>query len=341
MILLRFFGLVLITRLTLLSAPLIDLLGQLQYVGGVIYFPAAFLTKASILFLVARVFRPHHKAVLLARILIGLMVLYYVPMFFIRLLNCTPVQKNWQRDISGRCLTKEYSLLLADGIINLVIDLNILLLPVPLVLALQISRRKKMQILMIFASGIAAFSAIVAFVVEVQILNPDDVTFSGTILALLILGEVSLGIICSSLPVLPAFYKHIFKSARKAMSTSSTYHELEVVGRSRSRTGVERVRSDYEERGGQQQQQQAASEPALHRQYLAPKRLAQEGPSFTVSGGTTEYYASSERLWTGEGILKTVKFERVEETSSVSDPDGSSPSRPPNAMLQSERGKGF
>ena len=134
---------------------MIDFPEQLEYFGELVYYPAAFLTKASILFLIARVFRPNRKAVVVAHILIGLMVLYYLPAFFIKLFNCIPIHKSWQPHISGRCITKDHNLLLVDGVISLTVDLAILLLPVPLVLALQISWQRKIRILMIFAGGIA------------------------------------------------------------------------------------------------------------------------------------------------------------------------------------------
>ena len=71
-----------------------------------------------------------------------------------------------------------------------------------------------------------------------------------------------------------------------------------------------------------------ASEPALHLQYLGHNGPI-EGPSSFVTGGV-KHHASSERLWGGDGILKTVRLDRVEV--SVQEPETSLP-KPQSAML--------
>ena len=138
--------------------------------------------------------------------------------------------------------------------------------------------------------------------------------------------EVNIGIICSCLPVLPAFYKHVINSAKSVIPKSSTYHELDVVGK--SGTGVERMRPGDAEEG------KGDIATALHLQYLGPSNPA-GGPSSFVSGGAKEH-DSSERLWGGDGILKTVRLERVE--MSAPEPD-TSVWRPESAVLPSEHPK--
>ena len=128
--------------------------GQIDYFGEMIYYLAAFFTKTSILFLIARVFAPHRKAVLITRALISVMVFYYVPAFFIKLFRCNPIRKNWSPETEGKCIATKYSILFADCIISIITDLVILLLPLPLVWKLQISLRRKLKVMSVFAGGI-------------------------------------------------------------------------------------------------------------------------------------------------------------------------------------------
>ena len=127
---------------------------QIQYFGELVYYPGAFFTKTSILCLIARIFSPHRKAVLLARVIIVLMGFYYISSFFIKVFRCTPIHKSWNITTPGKCITTESSIFLADCIISLVTDLSILVLPMPLVWGLKISRKRKLRIMVVFAGGI-------------------------------------------------------------------------------------------------------------------------------------------------------------------------------------------
>ena len=80
-------------------------------------------------------------------------MLYHIPAFFITLLRCSPIRKNWEPAIPGHCITSVEAIFLADAISGLVTDLMILLLPVPLIWQLQIHWKNKLQITLIFAGG--------------------------------------------------------------------------------------------------------------------------------------------------------------------------------------------
>ena len=132
-----------------------DMLEQLQYFNEAIYYVAALSAKSSILLLIARVFRPRRGAVLLARTLVGIMVLYYVPAFFIKLFRCDPIRKTWRPDTEGRCITSEYSILLADCIMSLISDFRILVLPVPFIWQLKTTKKRRSRIILVFTGGLA------------------------------------------------------------------------------------------------------------------------------------------------------------------------------------------
>ena len=122
------------------------------------------------------------------------------------------------------------------------------------------------------------------------------------------LAEVNLGIICSCLPVLPIFYKHIVKTVKNKISKPPTYYELEPV--LKSSTGVERMRLNDAKQ--MQVPDRRASEPALHRQYLGFNGGYTKHPWHHVLSDA--YHDPNGHIRSGGGIMKTVELERVEES---------------------------
>lgn len=83
------------------------------------------------------------------------MVLYYLPSSFIKLFRCNPIRKTWEFKSEGRCITSEYNIILVDCIFSIVIDIGILLLPIPLVWKLHTSTKRKLRVLSVFVGGAA------------------------------------------------------------------------------------------------------------------------------------------------------------------------------------------
>lgn len=133
---------------------------------------------------------------------------YYLPAFFIKLFRCNPIRKTWLPTIDGKCiLVTEYNILYSDCIISIITNLGILLIPLPMVWALQTSLRRKMRVFSVFAGGIVyvqsvgpynnsysikavltyqhrACAATSARIAAVTTLNPDDATYTVTIIML-------------------------------------------------------------------------------------------------------------------------------------------------------------
>ncbi|KAL9055923.1 MAG: hypothetical protein Q9206_002943 [Seirophora lacunosa] len=126
--------------------------------------------------------------------------------------------------------------------------------------------------------------------------------------------------------LLPKFYKNVVKSAKTIISRTSTYHELDKLGRHKGTGGVERAR-----RGGTDQRREdaAAESVALHRQYLGANGNTEV--SVTASSGVKEG-ESRVRSWNGPGILKTVSLATWETPIAHVE---HSPAEPSKAVLHS------
>lgn len=77
---------------------------------------------------------------------------YFVIVFLEAFLLCEPVQFNWDKTIEGSCSGQRYAFL-ATGIVNLLIDVFIVVLPMPLVFRLQMSIGRRISVAAMFSLG--------------------------------------------------------------------------------------------------------------------------------------------------------------------------------------------
>ena len=84
---------------------------------------------------------------------LAIWTLYVVVNIPVIIFQCTPVHKAWDGEVKGHCLNL-IKLGVASGYINIVTDFLILLLPIPMVWSLQLSRNLRLAIIAIFATGI-------------------------------------------------------------------------------------------------------------------------------------------------------------------------------------------
>jgi hypothetical protein len=78
---------------------------------------------------------------------------YFIMVFLEAFLLCTPVQFNWNKSIDGTCANEQMAFLSA-GIINLLIDLIVVLLPMPMLWNLQMGLPKKIGLSAMFGIGL-------------------------------------------------------------------------------------------------------------------------------------------------------------------------------------------
>ena len=110
--------------------------------------------KLSILFLYRRIFpTPWFQWAVLV---VGLWVVAWgFTNFFGDIFQCFPIEKLWNPSVQGHCISYG-KLSFSMGIVNIVNDFVILILPMPLVWRLQLKRNKKILITVTFMGGTVA-----------------------------------------------------------------------------------------------------------------------------------------------------------------------------------------
>jgi len=113
------------------------------------------LTKVSILCFYLRIFR-EPKFKIAVYLVSSVCCLYLVAFLPPTILQCRPISfiwTVWTRGTEGRCLNI-FTLAWITSIINILLDLTVIALPIPFLLRLTLSRRKKIQVIAMFSVGL-------------------------------------------------------------------------------------------------------------------------------------------------------------------------------------------
>ncbi|KAK8128778.1 hypothetical protein PG984_009886 [Apiospora sp. TS-2023a] len=173
-------------------------------VNSIIYGVAICTVKLTILCLYRRVFSPSRSGLFDASI-VALMVLlvgFYTATCLAKIWQCVPREKIWITSLPGKCINIS-SLFDASGIVNTATDFGILLLPVKAVWNLNLKRRQKATVVLVFTFGISgpAFS-LAALLVRLNGANNPDKSWVHPEIIIWALAELTAGVLCFSVPEL-------------------------------------------------------------------------------------------------------------------------------------------
>ncbi|KAM0270413.1 hypothetical protein ACHAQH_009471 [Verticillium albo-atrum] len=184
------------------------------YASSIVYIPAAYLTKVTLLLLIARVFAVNERVAKGIHWFLWALLLLYTPVQTIKIIICIPVQSYWDPSISGRCINQR-RVFIVDLSIAVMADLVILILPIPLAWSLNLPLKKKIKIMLMLGAGGAATAVTVFRLVRVvQFVGSKDVTADFGVLGLTTCVELTVGLICACLPSVNLLFER-HQSARK------------------------------------------------------------------------------------------------------------------------------
>ncbi|OHW99577.1 integral membrane protein [Colletotrichum incanum] len=145
------------------------------YIGSLLYSPAAFFTKVSLLLLTVRVFSVDPKVARALHGLLAFFLLCYIPTQVTKAAVCIPVQAFWDPSIPNFKCIDQTKLFMYDGAISVSSDLIILIVPVVLTWRLRVSTIKKVKIVGLLGAGsVAVAVTIYRIVLVVRFENSKD-----------------------------------------------------------------------------------------------------------------------------------------------------------------------
>ena len=122
---------------------------------SVLYGVSILCTKLSILLLYRRVFLPYRGSPFdwVLRVFMTLLCIFYLTTTVLKICECRPRARIWDKSLKGSCISVS-TLLNASGLFNTTTDFLILLVPVKAVWKLQMGRKRKLAVVLIFTVGL-------------------------------------------------------------------------------------------------------------------------------------------------------------------------------------------
>ncbi|EXF83815.1 integral membrane protein [Colletotrichum fioriniae PJ7] len=188
------------------------------YASSIIYCPAAYFTKVTLLLLESRVFAVHERVSRGIKVFIVTLLICYIPIQILKTVICLPISAFWNpKTPNPRCLNQR-KIFIADLSLAIITDFFILVLPVPLLWGLRMPLRKKLKVAALLgAGGIATAVTVYRMYLVVQFLTSTDVTADFVVLDLITALELVIGVVCACLPSTNLLYERIRRGERNQM----------------------------------------------------------------------------------------------------------------------------
>lgn len=150
---------------------------QWLYASSIVYNPATYVTKVTLLLLIARVFAVMDRVVRGIHIFIVALFFAYLPIQMVKILICHPIPSFWDLSVAGFCLDQR-RIFVSDLCLAIITDTTILLLPIPLTWSLSFSWQKKLKVgLLLGAGGAATAITTYRLYLVIKFIGSTDATY--------------------------------------------------------------------------------------------------------------------------------------------------------------------
>ncbi|OAG07589.1 uncharacterized protein CC84DRAFT_1089996, partial [Paraphaeosphaeria sporulosa] len=196
------------------ASPVADIFLTLRlvYASQISYFPASGLTKLCFLLFFIRIF-PGKRIQGAIRALVWATIIYIVVFMITMVFACKPISAVWtswtKENTPSYCINQKAFYYAAAGC-NIALDILIVLIPIPELLKLKLSRRKKIFLVAIFSVGAVTvviscirLGALATYETEVNPMYNNVLSGVWSVL------EINVGIICICMPSFPRFVSQL------------------------------------------------------------------------------------------------------------------------------------
>lgn len=124
---------------------------ELFYYGEMVYYACVSLTKVSILILYLKI-SPNRTFRILVWSMMAFVLGTCISSVVADIFQCTPIHKAWRTSVEGTCIN-QVALYVANAGLNITQDLLIYFLPVPMLWNLNMPRRQRTALILVFVVG--------------------------------------------------------------------------------------------------------------------------------------------------------------------------------------------
>jgi prepilin signal peptidase PulO-like enzyme (type II secretory pathway) len=118
-----------------------------------LYSPAAFFVRATILLLIARVFAARRYAAMALHLYIWVLLISVIPLQVMKIMICLPIHAFWDKNVPHAICMDQRKIFVVERSIAIISDGLILIAPVTLSWSLDISLQKKLKIASLLGAG--------------------------------------------------------------------------------------------------------------------------------------------------------------------------------------------
>ncbi|KAJ4358363.1 uncharacterized protein N0V89_002945 [Didymosphaeria variabile] len=200
---------------------------QYTWLTEIFWFVAIGCTKLAFLFLYLRVF-PRQKLRKAVQVLIGLGALSTLIFTVIVTVNCLPISyiwTSWDGLHNGKCINLN-AFVWAHAIIDIVFDCIIFAIPIPELIKLKMSLKKRIMIVAMFSvGGIGTIVSILRLQSLLAFANSTNATWDNCPTAYWSVLACFVGIFCACMPALRKCLAFIFPSCFSSTQQNSNYKD--------------------------------------------------------------------------------------------------------------------
>ncbi|MCJ1439474.1 hypothetical protein MMC27_008868 [Xylographa pallens] len=184
-------------------------------------------SKASVLLLYLRIFIQKRFRICV-QVMLGLVAAWTITFFLTDLFSCIPVTPLVEPFYGNQCMDT-VSMWYAGSVSDIILDLLILMIPIPMVLRLQLPAKQKMGVLaMFFLGAVACAASIARLVIFLQVgavlaTKFNDETYYTSPVFFWTVIELALAIISACLPTLRPIYTHFNPPPVRTYSKDTSY----------------------------------------------------------------------------------------------------------------------
>ncbi|KAF2878216.1 hypothetical protein BDV95DRAFT_533460 [Massariosphaeria phaeospora] len=179
-----------------------------QFIMDMVYLAGIMFAKFSILILYVKVFHIRRNFRWLCYFMMFITFAYCTAFFFIYAFDCKPVYYNWHFDPLHYDCIDITQIKMAVGAVNILTDLIIVIMPLPLVMQLQLAKAQKIGLLLVFSTGFFILvTTIVREIIVVRTSKEFDQPWTVADEVIWLTVELNVGIVCITMPVLSPIWR--------------------------------------------------------------------------------------------------------------------------------------
>lgn len=186
-----------------------------------LFAPANVCIKSSIFLLYLRVFKSTRYMKWLSWFMISFIVTFHIASVLAVAFSCNPRRKILNPLVPGKCINR-YHLAIANAALNIFTDLMAFALPIRPVMGLNTSRRQKLQVLAVFATGLfACVVCVLRLLAFIRTAQTADFTWNGYYSLRWTIIELNVATLCACAAAFRPFCIHHISQASSLFSRST------------------------------------------------------------------------------------------------------------------------